>query len=138
MTLSMKNMTNASSSGAMAAEDVRRAFRMISGKWKLEILWLLYQRVHRFGELKRALPGITQHMLTTQLRELEADGLVSRQIFAEVPPRVEYTVTAAIRGREAVWRGLVQWCRLLAAAPTAKARPQTTSASTLHARRASR
>jgi DNA-binding HxlR family transcriptional regulator len=65
---------------------LRRALATISGKWKLAILWLLNQRVHRFGELKRAIPGITQHMLTAQLRELEADGLVSRKIFAEVPP----------------------------------------------------
>ena len=63
--------------------EMRRAFAMITGKWKLEILWLLNQRVHRFGELQRSIPGITQHMLTTQLRELEADGLVSRKIFAK-------------------------------------------------------
>ena len=72
---------------AVVGGEVRKAFSMITGKWKLEILWLLNQRVHRFGELKRSIPGITQHMLTAQLRELEADGLVSRQIFAEVPPR---------------------------------------------------
>ena len=74
--------------------EMRRALATISGKWKLEILWLLNQRVHRFGELKRAIPGITQHMLTAQLRELEADGLVSRKIFPEVPPRVEYAITS--------------------------------------------
>ena len=57
------------------------------------VLRLLNQPVHRFGELKRAIPGITQHMLTAQLRELEADGLVSRKIFPEVPPRLEYAIT---------------------------------------------
>jgi DNA-binding HxlR family transcriptional regulator len=57
--------------------EMREALATIAGKWKLEILWLLNQRIHRFGELKRAIPGITQHMLTAQLRELEADGLVS-------------------------------------------------------------
>jgi DNA-binding HxlR family transcriptional regulator len=66
------------------------AFALLSGKWKLEIMWLLNQRVYRFGELRKAIPGITQHMLTAQLRELEVDGLVSRTVFAEVPPRVEY------------------------------------------------
>jgi DNA-binding HxlR family transcriptional regulator len=64
--------------------EMRRAFAMLSGKWKLEIMWLLHQRVHRFGELRKAIPGITQHMLTAQLRELEADGLVTRTVFAEV------------------------------------------------------
>ena len=51
--------------------EFRRAVGMISGRWKLEILWLLSQGTHRFGELKRGLPGITQHMLTAQLRALE-------------------------------------------------------------------
>lgn len=74
-------------------EEMRRAFALLSGKWKLEIMWLLNQRVYRFGELRKAIPGITQHMLTAQLRELEADGLVSRTVFAEVPPRVEYAIT---------------------------------------------
>ena len=52
-------------------EEMRRAFALLSGKWKLEIMWLLNQRVYRFGELRKAIPGITQHMLTAQLRELE-------------------------------------------------------------------
>ena len=51
-------------------EEMRRAFALLSGKWKLEIMWLLNQRVYRFGELRKAIPGITQHMLTAQLREL--------------------------------------------------------------------
>src|SRR5262245_55404768 len=58
-----------------------------------EILWLLNQRMHRFGELHRAVPGITQHMVTTKLQELEADGLLRRTIYPEVPPRVEYEIT---------------------------------------------
>lgn len=73
-----------------------QGIRSVTGKWKPEILWLLVQRMHRFGELHRAVPGITRHMLTTQLRELEADGLVKRTVFAEIPPRVEYQVTDAI------------------------------------------
>ena len=73
--------------------EFRRAVGMIAGRWKLEILWLLSQGTHRFGELKRGLPGITQHMLTAQLRALEKDGLIKRTIFAEVPPRVEYELT---------------------------------------------
>jgi DNA-binding HxlR family transcriptional regulator len=89
--------------------DFHAALRMLTGKWKGEILWLLAQRTHRFGELRRAIPGITQHMLTTQLRELEADGLVKRTIYAEVPPRVEYEVTEAARSLRPVFDELFRW-----------------------------
>ena len=74
-------------------DEIRRSLAVFGGKWKLEILWLLSQRMHRFNELRRAIPGVTQHMLTMQLRELESDGLVRRTIYAEIPPRVEYEVT---------------------------------------------
>lgn len=90
-------------------EEMRRAFALLSGKWKLEILWLLYQRVHRFGELRKAIPGITQHMLTAQLRELEADGLVSRTVFAEVPPRVEYGITRKALALGPTMEALTAW-----------------------------
>jgi len=90
-------------------EEMRRAFAMLTGKWKLEIMWLLNQRVYRFGELRKAIPGITQHMLTAQLRELEADGLVSRTIFAEVPPRVDYAITAKARGLQPTMDALAAW-----------------------------
>jgi DNA-binding HxlR family transcriptional regulator len=90
-------------------EEMRRAFAMLSGKWKLEIMWLLHQRLHRFGELRKAIPGITQQMLTAQLRELEADGLISRTVFAEVPPRVEYAITAKARGLGPTMDALTTW-----------------------------
>lgn len=90
-------------------EEMRRAFAMLSGKWKLEIMWLLHQRTHRFGELRKQIPGITQHMLTAQLRELEADGLVSRTVFAEVPPRVEYEMTDKARGLGPTMQALTAW-----------------------------
>ncbi|OWV91817.1 MarR family transcriptional regulator [Rhizobium sp. N122] len=90
-------------------EEMRRAFALLSGKWKLEVMWLLNQRVYRFGELRKAIPGITQHMLTAQLRELEADGLVSRTIFAEVPPRVEYEITQKARGLGPTMEALTAW-----------------------------
>ncbi|WP_254019880.1 winged helix-turn-helix transcriptional regulator [Mesorhizobium escarrei] len=90
-------------------EEMRRAFALFSGKWKLEIMWLLNQRVYRFGELRKAIPGITQHMLTAQLRELEADGLVSRTVFAEVPPRVEYAITPKARGLGPTMEALTDW-----------------------------
>ncbi len=66
---------------------------MISDKWKVLIICKLKKGTLRFNELRRELKGVTQRVLTHQLRELEADGLVKRTIFAEVPPRVEYTLT---------------------------------------------
>lgn len=90
-------------------EEMRRAFGLLSGKWKLEILWLLNQRIYRFGELRRAIPKITQHMLTAQLRELEEDGLVSRTVFAEVPPRVEYAITEKAKGLGPTIEALTEW-----------------------------
>ncbi len=90
-------------------EEMRRAFALLSGKWKLEILWLLNQRVHRFGELRKGVPGITQHMLTAQLRELEADGLISRTVFAEVPLRVDYEMTSKARRLGPTTEALTAW-----------------------------
>jgi len=89
--------------------NMRRALAMISGKWKLEIMSVLGQRAHRFGELKRAIPGITQHMLTQRLRDLENDGLVSRKIFAEIPPRVEYARTDLVQEVCPYMDGLLEW-----------------------------
>lgn len=67
---------------------------MVSGKWKGLILWDLdAHRVRRFAELRRGLPGVSEKMLTQHLREMEADGLVLRRVYAEVPPRVEYSLT---------------------------------------------
>jgi len=103
MGLSMEKQTNGEMQLNMH-EEMRRAFSLLSGKWKLEIMWLLNQRLYRFGELRKAIPGITQHMLTAQLRELEADGLVSRTVFAEVPPRVEYEITEKARGSARRWQ----------------------------------
>lgn len=73
--------------GTDAAMDV------IGGKWKVLILWELSERPHRFGELRRELPGVTEKVLAAQLRELEADGIVHREAYDEVPPRVEYSLT---------------------------------------------
>ena len=91
--------------------EFRRAVGMIAGRWKLEILWLLSQHTHRFGELKRGLPGITQHMLTAQLRALEKDGLIKRTIFAEVPPRVEYEITPNARRLRPIFVEIVKWAQ---------------------------
>lgn len=65
----------------------------IGGKWKPIILYLVRQDVNRFGRLQRGIAGISKQMLTKQLRQLEADGILHRTVFPEVPPRVEYTLT---------------------------------------------
>src|SRR5690242_17157665 len=70
------------------------AMEMIGGKWKVLILWALHEQPHRrFGELRRLLPGITEKVLASHLREMEADGIVHRTSYDEVPPRVEYSLT---------------------------------------------
>jgi DNA-binding HxlR family transcriptional regulator len=69
------------------------AFEAVGGKWKVAVLWELASGVLRFGELKRRVPGVTEKMLIQQLRELERDCLVTRTVFQEVPPRVEYALT---------------------------------------------
>ncbi|WP_020674626.1 winged helix-turn-helix transcriptional regulator [Geopsychrobacter electrodiphilus] len=66
---------------------------VIGGKWKGLILWHLRLKTLRFSQLQRRLQSVTQKMLTQQLRELEAEGLIHRQVFAEVPPKVEYSLT---------------------------------------------
>ena len=72
---------------------VEATLGLIGGKYKALILWKLIPAPMRFSELRRAVPGATPKMLTQQLRELEADGLVHREIFPVVPPRVEYSLT---------------------------------------------
>jgi len=72
---------------------VSRTIKVIGGKWKPLIVYHLNDGVLRNGQLRRAIPEITQKMLTQQLRELEDDGLVEREIFPVVPPRVDYRLT---------------------------------------------
>lgn len=111
----MKIETNENVEENCSREEVlsqfHRALGMLTGKWKGEILWLLGQGTHRFGELRRAIPGITQHMLTLQLRDLEADGLVKRTVFPEVPPRVEYEITPSARALRPVFDELFKWAQ---------------------------
>ncbi|OCK61633.1 helix-turn-helix domain-containing protein [Bradyrhizobium sp. LMTR 3] len=106
----MKKQTNEPAlSECPAAPQLQRALRVLSGKWKGEILWQLVGGKRRFGELRRAIPDVTQHMLTTQLRDLENEGLVKRTVFPEVPPRVEYEMTPAAKDLKPVFDELSRW-----------------------------
>jgi DNA-binding HxlR family transcriptional regulator len=69
------------------------ALQVIGGKWKVLILWALRKEARRFGELRRLVPGISEKMLIQHLKEMRADGIVTRKDFKEVPPRVEYALT---------------------------------------------
>lgn len=82
---------------------------IIGGRWKVLILRELLQGTKRFNELHRALDGITQKMLTQQLREMEADGIVHRQVYAQVPPKVEYSLTARGRSLQPILEVMHQW-----------------------------
>lgn len=84
--------------------------KLIGGKWKLIVLQILiFRGTKRFNELRRLIDGITQTMLTSQLRALERDGLVSRKIYAEVPPRVEYTATPRAIALTKMFHAMHEW-----------------------------
>jgi DNA-binding HxlR family transcriptional regulator len=85
------------------------AMEVLGGRWKLAILKQLLAGTQRFGALQRALPGITQRMLTRQLRELEADALVVRTVYRQVPPKVEYSLTEIGRSLEKIADLLDTW-----------------------------
>jgi DNA-binding HxlR family transcriptional regulator len=87
----------------------------IGGKWKTIVLWYLRKEARRFSELNRQIPGITEKMLSMQLRELEKDGLVKRTIFPEVPPRVEYQLTAEGKTLLPLLEEIAKWGRKMGA-----------------------
>jgi DNA-binding HxlR family transcriptional regulator len=95
--------------GTRPLEQFQAAMRILTGKWKGEILWQLVRGKLRFGELRRSIPGITQHMLTAQLRDLERHGLVKRTIYPEVPPRVEYELTPSAQALRPVFEEIIRW-----------------------------
>ena len=82
---------------------------VIGGRWKTLLLYHLFQGVKRFSELQRATVGITQKMLTQQLREMERDGLVHREVYPEVPPKVEYSLTPLGMSLEPVVGAMCEW-----------------------------
>jgi DNA-binding HxlR family transcriptional regulator len=88
---------------------VTSTVELIGGKWKTVALYHLMDEPRRFSELQRKLAGVTQRMLTLQLRELEADGLVHRKVYAQVPPKVEYSLTDLGRSLEPIIRAMLTW-----------------------------
>ena len=73
--------------------DITKPLKLVGGKWKIAIIYVLTNGPVRFGEIKRLLTPITQQMLTKQLREMESDNLISRKVYDVIPPKVEYSLT---------------------------------------------
>ena len=88
---------------------VEATLSLIDGKWKGVVLFHLFEGTLRFNEIRRRLPSVTQRMLTKQLRELEADGLIARRVYPQVPPKVEYSLTPRGRSLEPVIMALKAW-----------------------------
>src|SRR5690348_14674220 len=88
---------------------VTAALSVIGGKWKVIILWHLQDGVKRFGELQRLVKGISQKMLTQELRDLEESGLVGRKVYPVVPPKVEYSLTETGWSLKPVLEQLCEW-----------------------------
>ena len=84
---------------------------VIGGRWKILILYHLFDSVKRFSELQRALDKITQKMLTQQLREMERDGLVHREVYPQVPPKVEYSLTEKGKSIHPILEMMCDWGR---------------------------
>lgn len=88
---------------------VSLTMQTVGGKWKLIILWHLRKKKLRFSQLEKQVEGISQKMLTQQLRELEADGLVKRTVYPVVPPKVEYELTDKGRSLDKVLKEMNAW-----------------------------
>ncbi len=86
---------------------------LVGGKWKTIVLWYLRTDKKRFSELRRLIPGITEKMLSMQLRQLEQDGFVRRTVYPEVPPRVEYELTAHGRTLLPLLEEIAAWGRMM-------------------------
>jgi DNA-binding HxlR family transcriptional regulator len=102
-------MTTLRDKQELASCPIELTIGVIGGRWKVLILQELLKGSRRFNELHRALPGITQKMLTQQLREMEDDGIVHREIFPQVPPRVDYSLTALGQSLQPVFEAMHQW-----------------------------
>ena len=93
----------------LPACPVETTLMLIGDKWKVLILRELLSGTKRFGELKKAIGAVTQKVLTAQLRDMEASGLLTRKVYAEVPPRVEYTLTETGYSLKPILDSMVVW-----------------------------
>ena len=92
-----------------ASCPVTYCLNVIGGKWKPIILFLVHNHVNRFGQLQRKIEGISKQMLTKQLRELEQNSILNRKVFAEVPPKVIYSLTEKGESLRPIFRALSKW-----------------------------
>jgi DNA-binding HxlR family transcriptional regulator len=85
------------------------AMEQLNGRWKILLIWYIHLGLNRFGLIRKQLPNLTTKMLSQQIKELEADGLLIRTIYPEMPPRVEYTLTAKALSLIPIFEQLNQW-----------------------------
>lgn len=107
--MSLSNIDVPNGHNEQACRPIRQVLERVGDKWSLLLIYQLSVDKMRFNELRRAVPGISQRMLTHSLRELERDGLVLRTVIPSVPPRVDYELTALGRTILAPVKGLVDW-----------------------------
>ncbi|MCG8458842.1 MAG: helix-turn-helix transcriptional regulator [Holophagales bacterium] len=110
--------------------DVEATLSVIGGRWKPVLVCHLLAGRKRFGELRRLTPNATERMITLQLRELEADGVLTRHVYAEVPPRVEYELTGFGRSLEAILELMQAWGKAFKARRLAEEAEQELEAKT--------
>lgn len=102
-------MNNEKSNNNLPACPVETTLMLIGNKWKVLIIRDLLTGTKRFGELKKSIGKVSQKVLTTQLRDMEEDGLISRKIYAEVPPKVEYSLTELGKSLQPILNAMLQW-----------------------------
>ncbi|MCD8535010.1 MAG: helix-turn-helix transcriptional regulator [Verrucomicrobia bacterium] len=96
-----------------AAQGVEDAIQLLEGRWKLRIIFQLFGgQMRRFSELERAIPEVSQKMLAQQLRQLERDGIVSRKVYPEIPPKVEYSLTEWGQSLCPVMDAMLKWATM--------------------------
>ena len=88
-----------------------RALKVLGGRWKVYVLYYLFEGPRRLSELRRLIPGVSQKVLVQALREMEEHGIVDREVFAEVPPRVEYSATKLGMSLQPIVASLCEWGR---------------------------
>ena len=102
-------MNNKKINDNLPACPVETTLMLIGNKWKVLIIRDLLTGTKRFGELKKSIGKVSQKVLTTQLRDMEESGLISRKVYAEVPPKVEYSLTELGKSLQPILNAMLQW-----------------------------